>query len=92
MKTLTVDEAVAGLGRWLELALAGEDIQIRKGDALIQLRPAAALPPASAKDSLSPREALRCLQQDARLTAGDAERYLNEAREERMAAEDWRPA
>jgi hypothetical protein len=42
MKTLTVDEAVAGLGKWLELALAGEQIQIRKGDAIVELRPAGA--------------------------------------------------
>ena len=40
MKTLTVEEAVAGLGLWVERALAGEQIQIRKGDAVIELRPA----------------------------------------------------
>ena len=39
MKTLTVEEAVAGLGGWLERALAGEQIQIRKGDAVVELRP-----------------------------------------------------
>jgi hypothetical protein len=27
MKTLTVEEAVSGLGQWLEQALAGEDMR-----------------------------------------------------------------
>ncbi len=92
MKTLTVDEAVAGLGQWLELALAGEEIQIRKGDAMVELRPAVAAGPASAKPVLAPREALRRLQQDARLTAPAAENYLRETYEERLAAEERRPA
>ena len=92
MRTLTVDEAMAGLGQWLELALAGEEIQIRKGDAIVELRPAAAARPAPAKDSLSPREALRRLQQDAHLTAAAAEGYLREVREERLAGEDRRSA
>ena len=89
MKTLTVDEAMSSLGKWLELALAGEEIQIQKGDALVELRPAAVT--RSAKNFLAPREALHRLQQGARLTAADAESYLREAREERMAADDWRP-
>jgi antitoxin (DNA-binding transcriptional repressor) of toxin-antitoxin stability system len=92
MRTLTVDEATAGLGKWLELALAGEEIQIRKGDAIVELRPAAVARPAPAKNSLPPREALRRLQQDARLTTADAESYLHEVRGERLAAEDRRPA
>jgi hypothetical protein len=33
MRTLSLEEAVSGLARWLELAIAGEDIRIRKGDA-----------------------------------------------------------
>ena len=92
MKTLTVDEAVAGLGKWLELVLAGEEIQIRKGDALVELRPALTSRPASAKDSLTPREALHRLQHGAHLTSADAESYLSEVREERLAAEDCRTA
>jgi hypothetical protein len=39
MKTLTVEQAASGLERWLEQALAGEDIRIRKGDAMVELRP-----------------------------------------------------
>jgi hypothetical protein len=41
---------------------------------------------------LPTRVALRRLQQDARLTAAAAESYLLEVREERLAAEDRRPA
>lgn len=37
MKTITIEEAVAGLDRWMERALAGEEIQIRKGDAVAEL-------------------------------------------------------
>jgi antitoxin (DNA-binding transcriptional repressor) of toxin-antitoxin stability system len=85
MKTLTVDEAMTGLSKWLELALSGEQIQIRKGDALVELRPAR--PPRSTprKESLAPREALRLLQQDAHLTQSEAESYLLETRDERSA-------
>jgi len=35
MRTLSIEEAVSGLGRWLELAIAGEDIRIRKGYAVV---------------------------------------------------------
>ena len=41
---------------------------------------------------LSPREALRELQQEARLTPAQAEAYLKEVRAERLAAEERRPA
>ena len=91
MKTLTVEEAVAGLGRWVERALAGEQIQIRKGDAVVELRPAGHSQPAGT-EQLSPREALRLLQSEARLRPEEAEGYLREVREERLAAEDRRPA
>jgi hypothetical protein len=87
MKTQTVEEAMAGLGRWLDRALAGEQIQIRKGDAVVELRPT--LPTQSAAtETLPPREALLRLQEDARLRPEEAERYLREVREERLAAED----
>ena len=77
MKTLTVDEAVAG-----------ERILIRQGDALVELRPATVSRPSSVKEPLAPREALRRLQADARLTSADAANYLREVREERLAAGD----
>ena len=91
MKTLTVEEAVAGLGRWMERALAGEQIQIRQGDAVVELRPARPAQPAGT-EQLSPREALRRMQEEARLKPEQAEQYLREVREERLAAEDRRPA
>ena len=92
MKTLTVEEAVAGLGGWVERALAGEQIQIRKGDAVVELRPAHPDRPAEKRKQLSPRESLRRLQEEARLKPEQAEQYLRELREERLAAEDRRPA
>jgi antitoxin (DNA-binding transcriptional repressor) of toxin-antitoxin stability system len=91
MQTLTVEEAVAGLGRWVERTLAGEQIQIRQGDAVVELRPASPDRPAGA-EQLSPREALRRLQEEAHLKPEQAEQYLREVREERRAAEDRRPA
>jgi hypothetical protein len=86
MKMLTVEEALHGLGRWVDLALAGESIQIRKGSGGVELRPAPATTPRSG-ESLTPREALRQLQEDARLTPQQAAEYLRELREERPAAE-----
>jgi hypothetical protein len=89
MRTLTIEEAMSGLGRWVELALAGEQIQIRKGDALVELRPAQG-PASGAREQMTPREALRRMQEDARLTPEQAEQYLREVREERLAAEHRR--
>jgi hypothetical protein len=91
MKTLTVEEATPGLGRLVELALAGEQIQIRTGSGVVELRPAQAAKPAI-NENLTPREALRLLQEDARLTPQQAEGYLHELREERLASESQRPA
>jgi hypothetical protein len=91
MKTLTVEEATSGLGRLVELALAGEQIQIRKGSGVVELRPAPASQTA-VDQNLTPREALRRLQEDARVTPQHAERYLLDLREERLAAEDRRSA
>ena len=91
MKTLTVDEAAAGLGKWLELALAGEAIQIRKDDSIFELRPARAPRPLPVQESLAPREALRQLQQDVRLTSVEAEGYLRAVSAERLEAEDRHP-
>lgn len=91
MKTLTVEEAIPGLDHLVELALAGEQIQIRKGSGIVELRPTqASRHPVD--ETLTPREALRLLQENARMTPQQAERYLSDLREERLAAEDRRPA
>jgi antitoxin (DNA-binding transcriptional repressor) of toxin-antitoxin stability system len=92
MRTLSLEEAVTGLGRWLELAIAGEDIRIRKGDAVVELRPVGASGLPSSNEDLSPREALRRLQAEARLTPDQAQQYLNEVHDERPAAEARGPA
>lgn len=42
-------------------------------------------------ERLTPREALRRLQEGARLTPQQAEGYLRELRQERLAAESLRP-
>ena len=91
MKTLTVEEASPGLGRLVELALAGEQIQIRKGSGVVELRPTHAAHTAG-DENLTPREALQRLQEDARMTPQQAEGYLREVREERLASEGRRPA
>ena len=79
---------MAGLGRWVDQALAGEQIQIRKGNAVVELRPAASDYTTGA-ERLSPREALRRMQEEARLQPEQAQQYL---REVRLAAENRRPA
>jgi hypothetical protein len=91
MKTLTVEEATPGLGRLVDLALAGEQIQIRRGSGVVELRPAQAIPTAM-PEPLTPREALRRLQEDGCLTPEQAGRYLREVREERLAADGPPPA
>jgi hypothetical protein len=87
MKTLTVDEAVKGLGHWVELAVAGEQIQIRKGNAVVELRPTQPLSMAKPIPR-TPREALLSLQQNAHLTMEEADTYLRQVHEERLAADD----
>ena len=76
-----------GLNRLVELALAGEQIQIRNGNGIVELRPT------QVQDGgrLPPREALRRLQAEARLTTVETEQYLREVREERLAAEKGPP-
>ena len=83
---------MTGLGKWLELAVAGEGIRIRKGDALVELRPVSEKGGAPTSGQMSPREALRQLQAEAHLTSKQAEDYLQELRAERLAAETRRPA
>jgi hypothetical protein len=82
-----VEEATPGLGQLVDLALAGEQIQIRKGNGAMELRPAETIQPLN-DEQLTPREALRRLQEDGRLTSQQAERYLNEVHDERLAAEN----
>jgi hypothetical protein len=79
MKTLTVEEDTPGLGRLVELALAGEQIQIRQGTGVVELRPTQTTRPATG-ENLTPREALRSLQEDARMTPQQAKGYLHELR------------
>jgi hypothetical protein len=86
MRTLTVEEATSGLGRLVELALAGEHIQIRKGSGVVELRPAPATRTTD-DENLTPTEALRQLQAGARLTTQQAQAYLTELREERLTSE-----
>ncbi len=75
----------------MERAIAGEQIQIRQGDAVVELRPAGPIHPATG-EQLSPREALRRMQVEARLKPEQAEQYLREVCAERLAVEDQRPA
>lgn len=91
LKTLTVEEATSGLGRLVELALAGEQIQIRKGSGVVELRPTQAAQ-SDVDEKLTPREALRRLQEDALLTPQQADGYLRELHEERLATESRRSA
>jgi len=77
MKTLTVEEAIAGLDRWVTRALAGERIRIRQGNEVVELRPTRLDQPVGA-EQLSPREALRRMQEEARLKPDQAEQYLRE--------------
>ena len=58
---------------------------------MVELRPARPDHPAGA-EQLSPREALRRMQEEGRLQPEQAKQYLREAREERLATEDRRPA
>jgi hypothetical protein len=57
----------------------------------VELRPAQTSQTA-VKEQLTPREALRRLQEEARLTPQQAEAYLREVREERLATDDKRSA
>jgi len=87
-----LEEAVNGLGKWLELAMAGEGIRIRQGDAIVELRPVSEQDKTERREQLVPREALRQLQAESDLTADQAQDSLEALREERLAAELRRPA
>jgi antitoxin (DNA-binding transcriptional repressor) of toxin-antitoxin stability system len=84
MKTLTVEEASQNLGRWLRLAMGGEQIAIHKGACAVLLQPLPKPPESPAAESLTAREVLRRLQSQPRLTAAQAEDYLGEVRAERQ--------
>ena len=88
MKTLTISEATSNLANVLQQAITGEEIGIRSGRMLVVLRPEPAAERTEETERLSPREALRHLQDDARLSAAEAESYLKEIRAERLATED----
>ena len=66
MKTLTISEATSNLADWLQQAVAGEEIGIRSGNTLVVLRPLPVAANGQQAEPLLPREALRCLQEDAR--------------------------
>ena len=91
MKTLSIQEAASDLANWLKRAIAGEDIAIRRGKTVVALRP---MPPAKRQgdERLTPREALRHLQHDARLSPSHAARYLAEVKAERLAGGNRRLA
>lgn len=80
MKTLTIEEAMSDLPACVDMAIAGEQIRIRKGNAVVELRPAAP----QTSHSLSPREALRQLQQNARLKPEEVEAFTKELHQERL--------
>lgn len=84
MKTLTVQEASQNLGRWLRRAMGGEQIAIHEGACVVLLQPLPTLPESPASEQMTPREALRRLQSQPRLTATQAEDYLREVRAERL--------
>jgi antitoxin (DNA-binding transcriptional repressor) of toxin-antitoxin stability system len=87
MKTLSISEAAQDLANWLKQAVAGEEICIRSDNTIVALRPLSANEAMPAQESLSPREALRRLQQEAHLSPTQADSYLREVRAERLAAE-----
>jgi len=60
--------------------------------SLVELRPVAEHHKAERRERLAAREALRQLQSHARLTSNEAQDFLKELREERLAADMRRPA
>jgi antitoxin (DNA-binding transcriptional repressor) of toxin-antitoxin stability system len=84
MKTLTVQEASRNLSELLHSAADGEEITICDGMLTISLRLVSSPP----KGSLKGRDALRQLQSQSQLTAGQAENYLREVHAERLAHEN----
>ena len=87
MKTLTISEAARDLANWLKQAVAGEEIRIQSDDTVVALRPLAADGAAQPK-SLSPRDALRQLQQAAHLSPAEADNYVREVHAERRVRDE----
>ncbi|MDB6037332.1 MAG: hypothetical protein JWM99_1173 [Verrucomicrobiales bacterium] len=85
MTTLTVEEASQNLSGWLVRAMNGEEIAIHEGTSVVLLQPFATLPKRGSSERLGPHEALRRLQSESRLTAAQAEEYVRDIREERLA-------
>jgi len=92
VKTLTVQEASQNLGRWLHRAMDGEQIAISEGTCAVLLQPLPAHLKSRSPERMSPREALRLLQEESALTPEQADQYMRELREERFAADDRRSA
>ena len=87
MKTLSIHEACSDLATVLKQAIAGEEIGIRSDDSIVALRPLSVTAREPDAGLLLPREALRRLQAEARLTPAQAESYLDEVRAERLASD-----
>ena len=84
MTTLTVQEATQGLGGWLRRAVNGERIAINEGGTLVLLQPVGTDSP-DVPIPQDARHALRTLQAHPSLSATQADKYLQELREERLA-------
>ena len=84
MKTLTVQEASRNLSELVHCAADGEEITIHDGACKVLLQPVSTLH----SNRPNGREALRQLQSQSRLTAGQAENYLREVHAERLAHEN----
>jgi len=91
MRALTIGEASHDLARWLDQAIAGEEIGIQAGSAVVALRPLLETSDGPRSEPISAREALCRLQQDARLSAAEAESYLAKVRAERLAENRGEP-
>ena len=84
MKTLTAQEASRNLSELVHCAADGEEITIHDGACTVLLQPVSVAP----KNRVKGRDALRQLQSQSRLTAGQAENYLREVHAERLAHEN----
>lgn len=92
MKTLTISEAARDLANWLKQAVAGEEIGIRSDNTIVALRPLSTSGAATTAKPLSPREALKQLQQEYHLTSDEADNYLCEVHAERCSSANGLPS
>jgi antitoxin (DNA-binding transcriptional repressor) of toxin-antitoxin stability system len=86
MKTVNVQEASRNLSKLLRCAADGEEITIHDDEGMLTIL--LRLVSVSPKNRLKGREALRQLQSQSQLTAGQAENYLREVHAERLAHEN----